>query len=249
MKKYFIVITAILIGLSTGIKSQNINPKSGSNPAELYNLIEAEYGFDQELVTGIFYVNRYLKALGNPFFGDNNFTKGTIVFRNKIYQNVNLKYDMYEHKLLVNYQMGYKQVNFLLPNKFISHFGFDNKFFEYFDFKDIDSGFYQVISDKNELKCLYYWYKKRSVSNHIRAYSSFEFSESLRKSYLLSTGKIMSFTGNKSFVRFFNEKDRPLIKSYIRQKHIKVKSCDDTEMFKLITYCSSVENEKSTKTD
>ena len=206
----------------------------------IYESIRETYGFDQELVNGVFFMNRYLKALGHPFLWEDQFVKGTLVYHHKVYNELMMKYDIYEQKLLINYHFDDKQVTFLAINEFITEFRFDGKLFRYFSFHDMKPAFFQVISGDHELKCLYYWYKDRRESNHNRTFSSYEFSESLRKSYLLMQDKLIPFRNNRTFVKSFPFEVQDQISNYMRSKKIKVRTCDDNIMLQLMNYCNKL---------
>lgn len=228
-----------LFSLSAGdyLFSQNRYSGEENIYQELYRSVQNTYGFNQELVNGIFYVNRYLHALGHPFFGDDRFETGDLIFRDKTYQNVKMKYDIFEQKLLVNCNSGDKQINVLLPDEFLSRFSFNNMFFRFYTLKGIEPGYYQVINDDGLLKCLYHWVKTRSTSDYYRIYLSYEFSDNIKKSYLISDDKVVQYRGNREFINFFEKDLHSQIRKYIRQNKINVRTCVDSDMIKLIKYC------------
>lgn len=205
----------------------------------LYESIQETYGFDQELVNGIFFMNRYLKALGHPFLWEDQFVNGSLVYHNKVYDDIMMKYDIYEQNLLINYHFNDKQITFLVVDEFVSEFSFNDKLFRYFSFHDLEPAFFQVISGGDELKCLYHWYKERRESFHNRTFSSFEFSESSKRSYLLIQDKLIPFRNNRIFMKSFPLEVQNQIRKFIRSNKIKVRTCDDSSMLKLMNYCNT----------
>jgi hypothetical protein len=208
--------------------------------AELYKSFQRDYGFDQELINGIFYENFYLKPLGHPFLGQDQFYTGKLVYHHKAYDNVDMKYDIYEQQLVINYRFNDKQLNIILPNEFISEFSFDGKLFRYFYFQEQEPGFYQVISDGHELNFLFHWYKDRRVSYHNRTFSSFEFSNSNKKSYLSIQDNLIPFSNNRTFIKSFRADVQDQIRKFMKSNKIKVRTCNDSTMLKLLNYCNTL---------
>ena len=124
-----------------------------------------------------------------------------------------MKYDIYEQKMLINYQFNDKQLNILLLNEFISEFSFNGKMFGFFSFSEMKPAFFQVIAGGNDLKCLYHWYKERRESYHNRTYSSYEFAGSIKKCYLLMQDKLLPF--NKLIILFLNREESSAITIFI----------------------------------
>jgi hypothetical protein len=208
--------------------------------AELYESVQQKYGLDQELINGIFFEYPYWKALGHPFLGENQFCSGTLVYRQKRYENIRMKYDIYEQDLLINYHFDDKQMNILLVKEFISEFSFNDKIFKYFALQGMLPGFYQVISEDSDIKCLYYWFKERRESYHNRTYSSYEFSGSSRKNYLLIGDKPVPYKNNRTFIHSFNADVQEEIRKFMKLKKIKVKKCNDSSMLRLMDFCNAL---------
>ncbi|OFY70135.1 MAG: hypothetical protein A2Y71_12340 [Bacteroidetes bacterium RBG_13_42_15] len=153
--RFYVVWLILSLFYSTGLAQQQ-NSDLGGTYAKLYESFRKTYSFDQELVNGIFYENPYWKALGHPFLLENQFYTGTLVYHGKRYDHVEMKYDIYEQKMLINYQFNDKQLNILLLNEFISEFSFNGKMFGFFSFSEMKPAFFQVIAGGNDLKCLYH---------------------------------------------------------------------------------------------
>lgn len=207
---------------------------------ELYESVQQRYGLDQELINGIFFEYPYWKALGHPFFEENQFCNGTLVYRQKRYENIQMKYEIYEQELLINYHFNDKQMNIMLVKEFISEFSFNGKIFKYLVLQDMLPGFYQVISEDSGIQCLYYWFKERRESFHNRTYSSYEFSKSSRKSYLLIRDRLVPYKNNRTFIHSFHTDVQDEIREFMKLKKIKVKKCNDSGMLKLVDFCNAL---------
>jgi hypothetical protein len=168
--------------LSSYAQEPSLNSKAG-NWNELYKSVVNEYGFDQVLVTGLGYEDNYYGKVGHPFLYEDQFYKGTLTFREREYQGVDIKYDLYKQQVILYIAQNNSITWVIPPNDFISAFSIGDQLFMKHSFQGI-SKFYQVVFDTEELKCLYYWSKSRYDSDHNRSYSSSRFTDSERKTYL-----------------------------------------------------------------
>ena len=151
-----------------------------------------------------------------------------------------MKYDLFDQKLVINYWSSNKQINFLLPDKFISQFSLNHRHFEHFTIPGAEQGFFQVISDNEKLKCLYYWYKKRTESNHNVDYASYEFSKAMKKNYLAFKGTYYSFKNKHQFIKYFPDEIQTNVKLFLKHYRINIRKCGDDTMLRLISFCNSL---------
>jgi hypothetical protein len=206
---------------------------------ELYKSVVNEYGFDQVLVNGIHYEDGYWGKEGHPFLFEDQLYKGTLIFRGREYKGVDIKYDIFKQQVILFIMQNNSIAWIIPPNDFISAFSLGDKLFVKRTFQGVP-GFYQVVFDTEELKCLYYWSKSRFGSDHLRDYYSFRFTDSDRKTYLIVDDVIKKYSDNRSFVRLFPRECQMRIKQYIKNNRIKVAKSSDAEIEKLVTYCSTL---------
>jgi hypothetical protein len=204
----------------------------------LYQSVVNIYGFDQVLVNGIGYEDEYRGTEGNPFLYE-QLNKGSLVFREREYQGVDIKYDIYKQRVILYIQQNNSNTWIIPPNDFISAFHIGDQLFVKYSFQG-EPRFYQVIFDTEELKCLYYWSKLRYDSDHNIDYNSSRFTDSERETYLFTGGVLKKYSENRSFVGLFPKESRVRIKQYIENNKIKVANCSDAEMKKLVTYCKTL---------
>jgi hypothetical protein len=206
---------------------------------ELYKSVVNEYGFDQVLVNGICYEDEYLGTIGHPFLFENRFYKGTMIYREREYQGLDIKYDIYKQQVVLYIRQNNSNAWIIPSNDFISAFSLDDKIFVKYTFKGLP-GFYQTIFDTEELKCLYYWSKLRYDSDHNRSYNSSRFTDSERKTCLIVDGVLKKYVDNRSFVGLFPQESQLRIKQYMKNNKIKVDKGSDAEIAKLVTYCKTL---------
>ena len=96
-----IIVLLILESVFTPGYSQTTTPSSGNEFMAVYDAAKEQFGTDPLLMNGIYYENPYYNAKGHPFLGDGDFYQGSVVFRNKKYEGVNLKYDIYNQQLII----------------------------------------------------------------------------------------------------------------------------------------------------
>lgn len=237
--KYLLITYLLVFQVHNSVYAQEQSSYIKADFNEIYTSVLDEYGFDQILVNGVFYEDRYHEEIGHPFLIESEFSKGTLVFREKEYKSVEINYDIYEQQLVL-YITHHNSIAWIIPpHDFISSFSIGDKLFVKYAFQN-DPQFYQVIFDSEKLRCLYYWYKLRSDSDHKRNYNSYEFSDSKKKSYLLLNDEYMRYRDNRSFANLFPREIKSEIRKHIKAKGIKVAKSNDGEMLELIRYCNSM---------
>lgn len=236
---HFLTLCLLLIHPLLPCFAQTAN--GSTDYIQLYKSVEDEYGFDQVLVNGISYEDKYWKKVGHQFFPEDRLYKGSLIYRGKEYQGVTLKYDIYDQMLILHAYQDYLVVRVVLTNDFVSCFSIDQNVFSRYDFTGMPE-FYQVVFDTGKLKCLYHWSKqvKETGNGEIFGYYHFEFSESQRKNYLGLHGSFETYRNNRSFTGLFPEEIQPMIREYVKSHHLKVDKSGDEEITELLTYCNSL---------
>jgi len=206
---------------------------------ELYKSVVNEYGFDQVLLNGICYEDEYLGKVGHPFLFEDQFYKGTLIFREREYQGLDIKYDIYKQQVILYIRQNNLIAWIIPPNDFISTFSLGDKLFVKHTFEGVPR-FYQEMFDTEKLKCLYYWSKLRYDSDHKRDYNSSKFTDSEKKTYLIVDDVLKKYSDNRSFVRLFPQESQVRIKQYIKNNKIKVAKSSDVKIHDLLYYCNSI---------
>ena len=238
--KIFLISSLCLLNLCLSSYAQEHAPNAKTDFwNELYKSVVDEYGFDQVLVNGICYEDEYLGTMGYPFLFEDQFYKGTLIYREREYQGLDIKYDIYKQQVVLYIRQNNSIAWIIPPNDFISAFSLGDKLFVKQTFGGIPR-FYQMIFGTEELKCLYYWSKLRYDSDHKRYYNSYRFTDSERETYLFADDVLKKYSNNRSFVRLFPQEIQVRIKKYIKYNKIKVAKGSDAEIEKLLKYCKSL---------
>jgi hypothetical protein len=237
--KYLLVFSLFILSFQFSVFAQEQSRDDRTDYEKLYKSILDEYGFDQVLVNGIFYKDRYGIKVGHQFYMEDQLYKGTLIYRGKEYKEVEMKYDIFDQQLIL-FIKNNNSIAWIVPsNDFISAFSLGNKFFSKYNFQG-EPKFYQVVYDKEKLKCLYYWFKQKSDSYTNSKSITYEFTDSKKKNYLVLNGSVITYRNNRSFLQIFPVEIKIRVRQYIKDNHIKVTKSSDDEISGLLAYCNSL---------
>lgn len=237
LKEY--VLSTFLLFSVVSVSAQSSSSEK-MNVDSAYKLIEKIYGPDQSLVNGVYFENIYKKDLGYPYLWEDNFKDGYIIYKDKLYSGLLLKYNIFDQTVLVSYKTPYNQHHIFVPsNEFTTEFSFSGKVFRRFTIAEKGNAFYQVVYD-GEIKCLYYWYKQRDESYHEAKYLNYIFLDDKKKTYLLIENNLERYKSKPGFIRIFPKFIRKDIKSYIKTNKINFNTADDKAFSELVSFCDSL---------
>ena len=260
------LLALLIFSLSSNCFSQTTIPESKDRFSIISNHAKERYGIDPLLVNGIYFENPYHNAKGHQFLHDGDFHQGSIIFRNKSYDDVRLMYDIYDQQIVFNHkhsdeiqislkgnelnsearlreQIANKKksekdmITNYLANEFISEFWLSGSHYQKLNLENNEPKYYQVISDEGQIKCYYAWYKIRYKSYDKGDYLSYSFGESKFKSYLLIDTELNRYWSNRSFLKLFPDNAKSQIRSFLRTNKIKVNKADDSTIKEVIQFC------------
>jgi hypothetical protein len=192
------------------------------------------------LLNGIYYENPYFNAEGHPFLNDGGFHTGSIVYRNRRYEGIRMKYDIFHQQIVINPRPEEPLLMILLSNEFISEFWLEGLHFR----KDPDGGpggsYLQVVWEEEQVRCYSSWYKLRYKSYRDGNLVSYRFTDHKQKRYLQVNGKISGYTGNRSFTGQFPDAVKDQVKEFLRSKSIRVNVADAETMKEVIRFSQGV---------
>lgn len=149
---FFYLLTGALLLAKTNSSAQSSAKDSSMRIAAIHNTAREYQRFiatAAPLYSGPQYVEYYLLiTIGHPFFLNNNFNTGSVRFDHILYENVKLKYDILENKIVLKDPSGLFAVN---PDyDKIDHFTVENHLFSKLEKETINnslpkSGFYEVL--------------------------------------------------------------------------------------------------------
>jgi hypothetical protein len=237
--KNFIILSLFVLSLRSSVIAQEPSDDERYDYNRLYKSITEEYGFDQVLVNGIYYEDKYRNKSGHQFFPEDQLYTGDLVFRGKECHDVGMKYDIYDQQLIVFIQYHNSLMGIIPPIDFISAFRLGDKYFSKYNLQG-EPRYYQVIFDSKKLKCLYYWSKHMLDTDDGDRFITYEFSGSKRINYLILNDSLMNYRNNRSFIEIFPKEIKSRIRHYIKDHHVKAAKSSDEVISELITYCNSL---------
>lgn len=200
------------------------------------------YGLDPLLHNGKYYTNLLPAGTGGtPFFSGPDFVKGFVVIRGITYDNLLLKYDVFNHQLILLYKTGAGADNqIIISDAWLESFNLGTTHFEMLAAQDTMRQIYQVMgTGPGTDRILYSWRKELALDTRLGA-TNHEFSDSKKETYLYNGTKLLKYKSNRNFVALFDPAKQVLVKKYLRQQHVKVKKASDWSMTELINYCNTI---------
>jgi hypothetical protein len=196
------------------------------------------YGADYNLMNGIRYINIYPSAEGHPFLGEDRFYQGNVVINNQLFRDVEIKYDICNQEIILQYQHfsgGTDKI--ILVKEFIDEFVMDGKLFRKYNFPETVPGFYQVVSQSN-IYCLYYWEKDLLKGSSVQSF--YKYSPERKLSYLVIDNKLRSFKGRRSFVKLFPPEYHKDIMQFLKSNKIWIRDADEIKIRQLMAHCNKL---------
>lgn len=235
-----ILITILFLSVYAFSRAQPTVPDGEVLFMEVLEASKDNYGVNPLLQNGVFYENRYMTAKGHPFLLDDTYKTGFVSFRNRRYEGVRLKYDVFTQQVVISHEQEGLVLQNYLSNEFIDRFSIDGKNFEPVAFKDEPPGFYQVVFDEEDLACYYQWYKTRTESHEAGAYKIYVFSDDKLRRYLHIDRALTRYRNNRTFVRAFPKGAGKQIRVYLKEQGIKVEQADDQTIQSLLRICTGI---------
>jgi len=197
-----------------------------ANKQTLENTVNKQTAIELPFILGRQHLPVANKVI-HPYFNNNEWVKGTLVFMNKSYPAENLKYDIETDKLIyLMYTLDFRMNLIALDQNFISEFQMQNTPFRYYqnlknsrDTK-LKDGYYEVVYNGN-LKFLVRHEKSPTIDEN-SSYMNYKLSTNL---YLLKDGKMIGVRSMTKLINQLKDKKKEL-KKYVRDNYLKLNTSD-----------------------
>lgn len=176
----------------------------------------------------------------NKYFLEGGFQPGKVIFKDKEYDNVYIKYDIYKQQILILHQREDVLIKTILTDEFISGFTLFGLEFRKISLGENEPAYYQVINANKSINCFYHYYKDRNERIKDDDTKLYIYTANKRKSYVEIEGVVSKYTGNRSFIKIFPDYARHEIKNYLKSSDMKVKIAGDEEMLELLNFCQNL---------
>lgn len=230
MSNFSILFSTFLALFFVGIKTQ----------AGEHIVSDSIYGLNATLVNGITYQYPYYNVGGHPFFLENKFSSETLQVNGKTFENVRLKLDILNNKLLLEYKNSVgatKQIE--LRDSLIQSFTYRHTFFSKHDVPKKGKKFVQKINE-GKITCFYYWTKEMKVSNDSGA-GGYVINRARRTKYVKYNGITSQYNSKRSFFKIFPKHQKSQIKDFIKSKKIKWRKVGDEDMMAVMNYLNQLQ--------
>ena len=207
-----------------------------SQSSDLNTYIHVKHGFDQNLINGILYYDKYKNVLNHPCYSGEELLPGSVVISGVSYEDVQINYDIYSQYLVLEYPIvSGSSYKIIISPEQTDAFNLDGDYFEKLILDDRGPLFYQLIR-VNGLICYVHWEKNKVL----RSYQYIEyFTEPEQSCYLDYYGKLSPFSNRKNFVSLLSGVPQKEIKRYIRKNEIQLSNATPEQLEDLLKFISS----------
>ncbi len=207
--------------------------------------IQPDYSYYNDLLYGIVYPSVNYNSIGHPFYLDDEIYNATLYFDGNTYNNVSLKYDLYNQKIALYQDYNSSKYRFIELN-----FNLVDSF-ELIDNKNQVHYFQKnntYTSNLQEFKFLELIYKNEITYVVGRKKSFIELAQDLKNKfylkeyhYLIVDGQLEIINSKADIFGLFIGHKKEL-KKFIRKNKIKMRSIEKSDLLKIVTYYESLMN-------
>ncbi len=230
-----IFVLVLIHMICVPINSQDF--KSGLCKKEIREYAEEIYGMDDFIFQGEKYSNWNRKASGHPFFINEQWKEAVVYSHGRTFSGIPVQYDI--EKDIIMFQVinsqGETEV-FNAENAIIDSLVFDDHTFINLQKvrKSIgESGYYELVFNGDFLFVLKH--TKQFVKNYNPVNPYGNYSKQKTVLCIIHENKLIPCPNRSSFLRFFKN-HKKVIKSFIRQEHIRYKKNAKDDLIKLCRY-------------
>ena len=205
------------------------------------DLVENAYGLDQALVNGVQYSNRYIRSEGHPYFLEDRFENGSVSINGMIYQNVQLKYDLFSQDVEIKHKkyLG-RNYRYVTISDRMEAFSLGEYEFRKLKIPEEPERYYQVIST-GHFTCFVHWEKKLIPIDNSVIYID-HFTNHRLYYWLELNGETTAFNNRRTFARLFPMNMQKKILKLFRQKHISFRNVGPDEILRTMEMVANLFN-------
>lgn len=185
------------------------------------------------LVNGKIYNTYYSRIIGHQYFNSNNWEKGFIIIKDKVYTDLLLKYDVFNDKLIYHHISSEGALSIELNKNVIEGFSLAGHNFINVKLDSMNekyNGYYEILYNGNAL-LLIKWEKYINKSTDI---NSSEIAQ--RKSIYIKNGdKLVKVKNRKSILEALDDKSAEM-HEYLKHNKLHIKIASDEELIELMQF-------------
>lgn len=234
----------LLIGLLNLLFIRLNAQDSDQTATEFYQLkdyFDHSYGADYNLLNGKKYYRLYFNTIGHPFFNEDQFTKGSLLINGVLYEDVLIKYDIYNKQVVLQRNGQWGQIEqLILTKEFIDEFTLDGKLFRKMSFPETGTRFFQIVNT-GEAPCFLLWGKTMSIEG---ATLITHFTQQKGEIYLLVSDQLNLIRNISSLIEIFGKQNSREIRRFKRRHKVSFRKVSDESLRELVNYCVNLTNDK-----
>lgn len=194
------------------------------------------YGPDYNLLNGRQY-HLYYSSSSHPFFDSDQIRQGQVVLNGVVYEGIPINYDLYQQALILQYISHIGETRYLVLNReFVDEFHLDGKIFRKESFPGEKARYAQVI-EADTLRFVIRWNKNMNFSGSVNE-TPYRYSNQSKLMFLGGTDTLHKVGSRSSFIEWFEDPQRTLIKQYMKEERIHLRHASDIELEKLLQFCN-----------
>lgn len=197
------------------------------------------YGPSADLLNGEKYYYPYRSASGNPFFEVSGDKGASIQIDGKLYENQKIRYDIYNQLMVLDYKdRSGAAGSIVLRNEWLDYLVIDG--YQFKKFPDVNGleRFGQVIHE-GYFSCIYFWEKEYSP-NFQQGEKIYRFSEPHLRSNIVIQDHFYPYSGKSKFLKCFPKQYHVKIKTYMKEKRIRIRKVSNPEMNSLMVFINQL---------
>ncbi|MCB2208448.1 MAG: hypothetical protein KQH67_09130 [Bacteroidetes bacterium] len=235
------VIFIIVLFFSSECKAQEIKRNSNLTILELKRLSDSAYGSDHELINGRIYYQNNPYAKGTPLFISSDWLPGTVTINQRLYENLELKYNIEIDKLILKATQRSGMTSAIILNPFlIDAFTLaNNDFVNARQFPDslFAADFVQIIYSGNILFLATY---SKSFQKDFSGKTPYgKYPKEIAVYSICQNQVLTDITSKKALLTYF-EIHKKEIKKFLKQRRFKFKKASPSEWHKIIEFCDQL---------
>jgi hypothetical protein len=248
--KIYTIILFLLITTPQNISAQGkteLFASSSSNEAlvNAVNLYKNAIGRNSRINIGSYYFDRNWGTDGHPFFLENYWESGTVMFEGQHYDSIEMRYDIYNDLLLVKYIDKEGRVTPIqLYNSKVDEFRIMGHHFVRLKedtLSGFKTGFFDLLQDGETAKVLAK--RKKEINRSVN--SSDQVKEYLQKDkyYIMINQDYYDVNGKKSIIKVLSDRKSEL-KIFLKKNKSRFRKNEERQLIEVVQYYNSIVSNK-----
>ena len=214
--------------------SQNHN-----TPGEIIKLLDEQYGINQQLYRGVKYFPKVNIIAGHAYLFESDFISSKMIYRQKIYQPVLLKYDVELDQLVIKTPQKYgAEIELVVDQQNIDAFWLGDKQFVKNTKDEIQGRFIQIIS-ADSIACMATYTKdfklmKRGIKE------GFGYTSKEAKYYIEINNTIKQLKTKRSLLKLLPQSYISQVKRYMSKQKNRFGKMTDDQWIQLFNYINGL---------